>query len=419
MKIEILILLLFAFSSSLAQKGEWQILNTEFNENLYGISFTDSLTGWICGENGLMLHTTDGENWAQQTTPVTVNLYDVFFINDSKGWACGDSGVVIRTNDSGEVWEIVVTPIDDRKLSAIEFTQISGSLYGYSVGDTSSIATPDGGDTWYGGSTPIMFYDVTFWDPYDGFRGCFLTPFEMQCTEDFGSTWEWVGVFEFLQFGIIRKDLDEFVWENNCWTVGHYGTAYYNYYPGDSYPFILSQTPDTLDLYEGDVDEMDSTIWAVGELGEIIYSLDYGVTYSKYPSPTIKNLYDVEFPGKETGYAVGDSGTLLKYNGDWISTGNLKRIFHSSKLEVIGIPNPFKENITIRLLSSNEENLKIYVYNSFGILVKKIFNDKVLKGQTEITWNGRNEVGQKVSNGIYFVRVISKNGIIMHKILKQ
>jgi len=284
MKKLILIPMIFVLVLSFAQKGNWQPQATEFSENLYGLSFsvTDSLSGWICGANGLMLHTTDGENWAQQQTPITVNLYDVFFLDSLNGWACGDSGVILITGNAGQIWEILETPINDRRLVSIEFTVFNGSHYGYSVGDTVAIATPDGGQTWYGGSSQIMFYDVTFWDPYDMFRGCFLTPFEMQCTEDFGNTWEWVGIFEYLQYGIIRKDIDEFVWETNCWTVGQYGTAYYNYYPGSSYPFFPSQTPDTLDLYEGDVEEYDSIIWAVGELGEIIYSADLGYTYNKY-----------------------------------------------------------------------------------------------------------------------------------------
>lgn len=215
-----------------AQKGNWQPQATEFSNNLYGLSFTDSLTGWICGENGLMLHTTDGDNWNQQPTPVTVNLYDVFFLDSLNGWACGDSVVVLKTSNAGEIWELLDTPINDRKLVSIEFTVFNGFHYGYSVGDTAALGTPDGGQTWYGGNSQVMFYDVTFWDPYDGFRGCFLTPYEMQCTEDFGNTWEWVGVFEFIQYGIIRKDSAEFSWFYNCWTVGNFGTAYYTVYPG-------------------------------------------------------------------------------------------------------------------------------------------------------------------------------------------
>jgi len=303
------VLLFFSVSISFAQKGTWQLQATEFSENLYGLSFTDSLTGWICGENGLMIHTTDGENWAQQPTPVTVNLYDVFFLDSLNGWACGDSGVILNTGNAGQIWEIQESQIDDRRFVSIELTFFNGQIYGFSTGDSAVTGTSNGVE-WIGLTPSNMYYDISYWDPYDGFRACFLVNDEIFCTQDFGITWEAVWYFSNTQYGIIRKD-KPYPWIWNCWTVGENGTAYYNHYPGNFYPFIQAQTPDTLDLFEGDVDEIDSTIWAVGEIGEIIYSTDFGVSYLKYPSPTTKNLYDVEFPGKTTGYSVGDSVFII------------------------------------------------------------------------------------------------------------
>jgi len=39
---------------------EWVELNSGINESLYGVYFTNALTGWVCGNNGVILKTTTG-----------------------------------------------------------------------------------------------------------------------------------------------------------------------------------------------------------------------------------------------------------------------------------------------------------------------------------------------------------------------
>jgi hypothetical protein len=338
------------------------------------------LIGWICGEDGLIIHTIDGENWIQQSTPVTINLYDVFFLDNLLGWSCGEDGTIIHTFDGGQTWEIQETQIYDRKFVSIALTNFYGQIYGFCVGDTCGVSTSDG-DEWLGGTSLNMFYDITYWEPQPGgFRACILTNNEMQCTQDYGITWEWVGVFEDLQFGIIRKNKQGFPWITNTWTVGLNGTAYYNHYPGNGYPFFPAITPDTLDLYEGDVDENDSTIWAVGELGEIIYSTDFGFTFQKYVSPTNYNLYDVEFSGTETGWAVGDSGTILKYTGDWTITKTENYIPSKNEMNISVNPNPFTTSTQICYEIENASSVTINVYDYTGKRIRSFDQGKMDKG---------------------------------------
>ncbi|MBC8488389.1 MAG: T9SS type A sorting domain-containing protein [Bacteroidetes bacterium] len=417
MKNLIFIPLLLVISLLQAQNGKWQTQAIETNNNLYGLSFTDSLTGWICGENGLMLHTTDGYNWNQQPTPVTVNLYDVFFLNALQGWSCGDSGTIIHTNNGGQVWEIQESQINDRRFVSIELTNFNGLIYGFSVGDSAVTGTSNGAE-WIGLTPSNMYYDITYWDPYDGFRACFLTPYQMVCTDDFGCTWEWVAVFECVQYGIIRKD-KPFAWIYNTWTVGENGTAYFNYYPGDFYPFYPAQTPDTLDLYEGDVDEYDSTIWAVGEIGEIIYSTDFGVSYQKYPSPTSYNLYDVEFSGKETGWAVGDSGTLLKYTGEWVVTDLQEEQNKENKIKLQITPNPFTHKVSIGVDIWKDKQLLLKIYDLNGTVIKNLYTGIMNKGYNKIMWNGINNAGRQIKSGVYIIKLFSDKKVITQKIIKK
>lgn len=77
-----------------------------------------------------------------------------------------------------------------------------------------------------------------------------------------------------------------------------------------------------------------NTGYAVGDSGIILKTIDSGSKWSALSSGTLNNLYSVFFPDMDTGYVVGDVGTILKTtNGgsiwDFLSDGTNDR-FRSS-----------------------------------------------------------------------------------------
>jgi photosystem II stability/assembly factor-like uncharacterized protein len=77
--------------------------------DLKDISFTDSLHGWIFGNNGRVLHTSDG---GEQWTDTLINfvtysdLLGCHFINDSVGWVAGGNGTILKiTNNEAYIKE--------------------------------------------------------------------------------------------------------------------------------------------------------------------------------------------------------------------------------------------------------------------------------------------------------------------------
>ncbi len=277
------------------------------------------------------------------------------------------------------------------------------------MGDSVFLATNDNCQTLYGGQTEQTSFDVTFYIPYTSIDGLFLTPYMIWFTDDFGNTWANLGGFEFNQYGIIRKNIG-INWLYNLWTVGEMGSAYYCMVPFEA--FYQSQTPDTLDLYEGDVDEYSQTIWAVGEKGEIIYSTNLGISYQKYPSPVLVNLNDVEFSGKNTGWAVGENGTLLRYDGDWYTTKNYNNNLNDFEI----YPNPFINEFYIRINSNENKEINVYIFDLTGKLISKTDKIKVSTGNSKINFS------DELSNlkpGIYFIEIIMNNKIIRQKIVKK
>jgi photosystem II stability/assembly factor-like uncharacterized protein len=64
---------------------------------LIRIRFTGPQTGWIVGERGFILSTTDaGYNWVEQPNTVKASFLGLSFPDASRGWAAGESGAIIQ-----------------------------------------------------------------------------------------------------------------------------------------------------------------------------------------------------------------------------------------------------------------------------------------------------------------------------------
>ena len=120
---------------------------------LYATAFADATHGWVVGEFGTILVTTDGgRTWKQQQSPVETTLFGAYFENRERGWAVGMDAVILQTTDGGRTWRQVQAPLRERSLYDIG---LSGQ-YGWIAGDSGTLLkTVDGGRTWNVEPLPI------------------------------------------------------------------------------------------------------------------------------------------------------------------------------------------------------------------------------------------------------------------------
>jgi photosystem II stability/assembly factor-like uncharacterized protein len=114
------------------------------------LSFADSFHGWIVGDDGRIVATSDGgRTWKPQTSGTTLPLKDVTFVDETHGCAVGgaDKPVVLTTSDGGLHWTSRDTSAmtSGRPFEAVSFPDAS---HGWAVGDIGIGATTDGGNTW-------------------------------------------------------------------------------------------------------------------------------------------------------------------------------------------------------------------------------------------------------------------------------
>jgi photosystem II stability/assembly factor-like uncharacterized protein len=87
----------------------WNDINSGISKTKNKVVLVDSLWGWMDGcflvsEGALIARTTDGGlTWTAQSPGTTQRLFGMSFTDRRNGWAVGDNGTIVHTSDGG-VW---------------------------------------------------------------------------------------------------------------------------------------------------------------------------------------------------------------------------------------------------------------------------------------------------------------------------
>ncbi len=243
----------------------WETKTIGNKRHLNDVCFINTTTGWIVGNNGTVLHTSDGGvTWSEQTEgipPSQPHLNGVSFINALSGWIAGDGGKILYSTDGGLHWT-QQTSVTTNQLNDIYFAD---QLNGWTVGNGGVIlATTDGGNHWFAQSGPTIEHltGITF---IDGATG---------------------------------------------WAIGTAGTILRTTNGGAAWTVQGSGSTEQLN----DICFLDASHgWIVGNNGTILSTTDGGETWSSQASSTTRHLNGVSFVNVHLGWAVGNNGTILRY----------------------------------------------------------------------------------------------------------
>ncbi len=99
---------LLIFFSSLSVFGQWSPADSGTTSNLNGAVLLDSGTGFVVGDTGTILKSTDaGATWTPLTSGTSNALHGVYFLDPNQGVAVGDGGTILRTTDGGAAWQSI------------------------------------------------------------------------------------------------------------------------------------------------------------------------------------------------------------------------------------------------------------------------------------------------------------------------
>jgi len=80
-------------------------------------------------------------------------------------------------------------------------------------------------------------------------------------------------------------------------------------------------------------------------------------------------------------------------------------------------PNPFNPTTTIRYAIPSNANVNLVIYNIQGQKIRTLVSSEQKAGYYQVVWDGRNEMGQTVSSGLYLYRVQAGSFVATQKML--
>jgi photosystem II stability/assembly factor-like uncharacterized protein len=272
-----LLVLALATVASAAVAAGTPIDLTEVRQNLFATCFATDRDGWMVGELGRIIHTSDGgKTWSRQDAGTKRPFLAMSCLDPKTAWIAGKEGIVYGTKDGGETWTQLQTG-STRHVFGIEFPTPER---GHAVGDFGTMVhTEDGGKTW-----TVMRIPDTVALP--------------ESALDTG-----VEPGDVNLYGMSFGDPD------HVWVVGEFGTVITSGDGGRTWQ--QQHTPVESTLFG--VRFQDATHgFAVGIDSVILATSDGGATWRTIPPPvTQRSYYDVAVRG-QNGWIVGNSGTVLK-----------------------------------------------------------------------------------------------------------
>ncbi|HEY6907431.1 MAG TPA: YCF48-related protein [Ignavibacteriaceae bacterium] len=265
------------------------------------IEFIDSSTGWMAGDFGKILKTTNGsEDWKFQFSSTEKFIYDLSFVDENEGWGCCQSGVIIHTSDGGETWETQ----DSGRADFLFSIKFINRNEGWSVGYRNFVFhTKDRGQHWSIenlGSNQAELKSVFFINEDCGW----ITNFnELYRTTNRGVSWMKISDKGFRKLCFIS--------ENEGWAIGYGGLISKTSDGGFTWVDQLFTNQDNF-FSISFVDSMHGYVTA--SFGKFFHTSNGGVTwqYDQLKIDGDLRLSDLGMPTQNKFILVGENGVMLK-----------------------------------------------------------------------------------------------------------
>jgi photosystem II stability/assembly factor-like uncharacterized protein len=114
--------------------------------NYYELASPDSIDIFAVANGGIIIHNSGGETWSTVTSGTIENLRTIDFVNSSTGFIGGDGGTILKTTDGGSTWTDLEATLD-APYSPLCLEMINES-HGFLGGHSFLQVTYDGGLNW-------------------------------------------------------------------------------------------------------------------------------------------------------------------------------------------------------------------------------------------------------------------------------
>jgi photosystem II stability/assembly factor-like uncharacterized protein len=430
-KLSFITLLLISSASVYSQSG-WFVQPSGITENLYSIFFINPSTGWACGNNGKILSTVNGGyNWNERTSNTDNNLFSIFFLNQNTGWVCGGKNYsaelpayqdcILKTTNGGTIWQTIYNQVP---AYPVVFTDIyfSDANNGMVIGSQGLslvsygviMKTSNGGQGWTSFIVDSLARtSLAFVNNLTGYLACsyyidyhdlFTYNSYVFKTTNFGINWNPV-------YSVNNKSITVLSCPdvNNVFgggmSITSTGIIYKTQNGGSNWQEV---NPDS----SGEIISVSAPsfnfVWATTYNKKILASTNGGLNWYFQINPVDAILNNLFFADNLTGWAVGNSGTILK-----TTTGGVVGI--KPDLQPVSFslsqnyPNPFNPATKIKFQAplsppeGGKQEVSLIIYDVLGKEVAVIFSSpwgRIGGATYEAEWDASN-----YPSGVYFYKL--------------
>ena len=80
-------------------------------------------------------------------------------------------------------------------------------------------------------------------------------------------------------------------------------------------------------------------------------------------------------------------------------------------------PNPFNPATRVAYSLPGEQRVRLSVFDLSGRLVRRLIDAHKSAGEHSVTWDGRDEAGGRVANGVYTVQLLAGSTLDTHRVV--
>ena len=425
-KIKNILLRLFMYfiimiiSDSVYSQSGWYQQQSNVTVDLNKIVFVNSNTGWITGDSGVILKTTDkGSEWIRQTSNVNSILRSAYFLNENTGYIVGGNYtpltfsfiVILKTTNGGTNWNTVYNfPEFYNSTSDVSFINPNtGYVICFGGNESESVGlifkTTNAGSNWFKTEYNKSLSTINFTSEFSGwiFSNYYSDVLSDSAiilkTDNSGSNWKSVYNIEHSQF-----TSSHFFNLNTGWaaarTIGNAfilkttngGSNWENTYISSFFPIRSIYFPG------------EDTGWYC--TSGIYRSTNGGSEWiNQIPPDGFEKFNSIYFTDNSTGWTVGNNGIILHtFTGGILSTENTGEVIPNKYSLSQNYPNPFNPSTNLEFGISELGFVCLKVFDISGKEVATLVNEVLAPGKYNYQFS---TVNYQLSSGVYFYRLES------------
>ncbi|MCF8368127.1 MAG: T9SS type A sorting domain-containing protein [Bacteroidales bacterium] len=273
----------------------WTKLDSITDLHLNAITFTEAGTGYIVGEEGLILQSTEEDIWNVKESYTHYKLNGVDFIDEETGFAVGHKGIILKILPDTCIQGF---PVTFKELTAIQFVS---ATHGFIVGDSGVILrTINGGISWEAKYINDSLHFTNLHFPSESIGYVIGKKGKIWKTINGGDSWNNVS------FQSVGDDLHgvSFINDTIGMICGRSGRIIETVNGGSTWDsFDTLTNADFQDLFVYDFDKITIKPIVVGEYGSIFRKFER--EYVNISGATHYSLSSINFSTATEGYAVG------------------------------------------------------------------------------------------------------------------